>query len=62
MYACASHIAETEVDVLSVGLSWSEKERTRFSNCHMTNGHMIVGSSAHESPERGTITFGSQHS
>ena len=37
-----------------------ERERTRLSNCHMTNGHVIVGSSVHESQEKESITFCSQ--
>ena len=57
MYAGTSHIAEAEVDVLSLGSSWSKREKTRFSNCHMTNGHLIVGSSTHKSQEKETITF-----
>ena len=60
LYACTSHIAEAEVDILSLGPSWSKRSRTNFSNCDMTNGHMIVGSSAHESQERETIMFCSQ--
>ena len=30
---------------------------SHFLNCHMTNGHVIVGSSAHESQEKETISF-----
>ena len=37
-------------------------ERTLFSNCHMTNCHVIIRSSSHESQERETITFCFQHS
>ena len=52
LYAIASRIAEAEVDRRLIRMTfWSEIERTHFSNCHMTNDHVIVGSSAHESQE-----------
>ena len=36
--------------------------RTRFSKCHMTNGHVILGNSAHKSPPKGRqLGFVPQH-